>query len=248
MQAAPLANIRIVLSRPTHPGNIGAAARAMKNMGLGNLVLVAPEKFPHPDASARAADALDVLESARVCAQLGEAIDDCQLVIGTSARPRRIDWPTATPREAAARVVRAASAGPVALLFGQERTGLTNEELDRCQVLVTIPTARAYASLNLAAAVQILAYEVFVASAAGAGAPLETPTEPLATAEDLRRFYEHLEQVMVQTGFLDPANPRLLMRRLARLFGRIELDRNEMNILRGILTSVQQYGERQGND
>jgi TrmH family RNA methyltransferase len=243
----PLDAIRIVLSRPTHPGNIGAAARAMKNMGLRQLALVAAEKFPHPEATALAADAEDVLQTARQCLTLNEAIGDCALVIGTSARNRRIDWPALNPRECARRLIAASAHGPVALLFGQERTGLTNEELDRCQYVVTIPTSSAYSSLNLAAAVQILGYEIFAATVAGEDGHDGEREQPLATAEEVQRFYEHLEQVLVQTGFLDPANPRLLMRRLARLFGRVELDRNEINILRGILTSVQQYGQRRND-
>jgi tRNA (cytidine32/uridine32-2'-O)-methyltransferase len=238
-----LDSIRIVLARPTHPGNVGAAARAMKNMGLSQLALVAPERYPDPDATALAADAVDVLDRARVHATLEQAIADCTLVIGTSARNRRIDWPPLDPRACARRLLAAASAGPVALLFGQERTGLTNEELDRCQYLVTIPTSAAYPSINLAGAVQILAYEIF---AAHATADEKTPAhdQPLATAEEMQRLYGHLEQVLIETGFLDPANPRLLMRRLMRLFGRAELDRNELNIVRGILTSVQQYRTR----
>jgi TrmH family RNA methyltransferase len=236
--------IRIVLSRPTHPGNIGAAARAMKNMGLNHLVLVAPEKYPHPDATALAADAADLLEQARVCQTLEQAIGDCTLVIGTSARNRRIDWPALDPRACAQRLLTAAARGPVALLFGQERTGLTNDELDRCQYVVTIPTSANYASINLAGAVQILAYELFSASASGLERTGDAREQPLATADEMQRLYEHLEQVLIETGFLDPANPRLLMRRLVRLFGRAQLDRNELNIVRGILTSVQQFGAR----
>lgn len=238
-----LDSIRIVLARPTHPGNIGAAARAMKNMGLGQLALVAPERYPDPEATALAADAGDVLARAHVHATLEEAIGDCTLVIGTSARNRRIDWPALDPRACARRLVEAAAAGPVALLFGQERTGLTNDELDRCQYLVTIPTSTAYPSINLAGAVQILAYEIFTAGGVGAQSS-EAREQPLATAEEMQRLYEHLEQVLIETGFLDPANPRLLMRRLARLFGRAGLDRNELNIVRGILTSVQQHRTR----
>jgi TrmH family RNA methyltransferase len=244
MTAMSLEAIRIVLARPTHPGNIGAAARAMKNMGLSQLALVAPERYPDPEATALAADAGDVLAQARVHATLEEAIGDCTLVIGTSARSRRIDWPALEPRACAQRLVEAAASGPVALLFGQERTGLTNDELDRCQYLVTIATSAAYPSINLAGAVQILAYEVFMAAGAGMQSPPQAREQPLATAEEMQRLYEHLEQVLTETGFLDPANPRLLMRRLARLFGRAALDRNELNIVRGILTSVQQHRTR----
>jgi tRNA (cytidine32/uridine32-2'-O)-methyltransferase len=239
-----LGRIRIVLSRPTHPGNIGSSARAMKNMGLSELVLVAPERFPHPEATALAADALDVLDAARVVGTLEEAIADCRLVIGSSARGRRIDWPTLSPAECAQRLVTESSSASVALVFGQERTGLTNEELDRCQYLVTIPTSAEYAALNLAAAVQILAYEIFRAHSMIAPKEKVDGAEPLATAEELQRLYQHMERVLIDIGFLNPSNPRLLMRRLMRLFGRTELDRNELNILRGILTAVQQDHER----
>jgi TrmH family RNA methyltransferase len=243
-------SVRIVLARPTHPGNIGATARVMKNMGLSDLVVVAPLKFPHAEATAMAADATDVLDQARVVDTLEQAVGDCDLVIGTSSRSRRIGWPPLDTRDCAQRLVATAQEGrTAALVFGQERTGLINEELDLCQYVVTIPSNLAYPSLNLAAAVQILAYEIFRAQSTQSTVATVTSVEekreqPLATAEELQRFYEHLEQVLVQTGFLDPANPRLLMRRLIRLFGRTELDRNELNILRGILTSVQTYGGR----
>src|SRR2546422_702749 len=219
-----LESIRIVLSRPTHPGNIGAVARAMKNMGLAQLVLVAPQRYPDAEATALAAGAVDVLESARVCGALDEAIDNCHLVIGTSARNRRIGWPALDPKQGAERLVTGAGQGPVALVFGQERTGLTNEELDRCQFVVTIPTSETYSSLNVASAVQILAYELFVAAAARDSAEQESGEQPPATAGELQGLYEHLEKVLIETGFLDPANPRLLMRRLTRLFGRVALD------------------------
>lgn len=243
MSGLSTGSIRIVLSRPTHPGNIGATARAMKNMGLSELVLVAPHKFPHPDATAMASDAPDILEQARVYETLEQGIGDCELVIGTSSRSRRIGWPALDTIECAKRLVSVAAEGrAVALVFGQERTGLTNEELDRCQYVVTIPTSLDYPSLNLAGAVQIMAYEIMRARTAVSS---ETEREqPLATAEEVQLFYEHLERVLVQIRFLDPANPRLLMRRLMRLFGRTQLDRNELNILRGILTAVQTYGDR----
>jgi len=240
----PVSPIRIVLSRPTHPGNIGATARAMKNMGLAELTLVAPLKFPHPEATALAADAVDVLERARVCETLAQAVGDCELVIGTSARNRRIGWPALDPRECAARLCGAQ--GMSALVFGQERTGLINDELDLCQYVVTIPTSPAYPSINLAGAAQIMTYEIFRARQADFDGDARRE-QPLATAEELQLFYEHLERVLVQTEFLDPQNPRLLMRRLIRLYGRTGLDRNELNILRGILTSIEKGGDRQKN-
>lgn len=237
-----LSNIRIVLVRPTHPGNIGATARAMKTMALRRLYLVAPETFPSPEATDRAAGADDLLESAVVCATLDEAIRDCHLVLGTTARQRRIEWPALDPAEGARRLVEAAPRGPVALLFGQERTGLLNTELDRCHFMVTIPADREYSSLNLAAAVQILAYEIHRAVLAGSPTTGtgEARTGRPVSSEAMQRFYEHLEQVLQETGFLDPDNPRLLMRRLMRLFNRASPDDNEMNILRGILTAIQQ--------
>jgi TrmH family RNA methyltransferase len=237
----PQANIRIVLVRPTHPGNIGAAARAMKNMCLTQLYVVAPERFPHPEAMARAADAAELLSRAVICATLEEAIGDCQLVVGTSSRARRIDWPALSPPECARQLTSAAEQGAVALLFGQERTGLTNKELDRCQYMVSIPVNPDSPSLNLAAAVQILAYEIYLARLEGRSVPADASdnTTVVATQEDLQRLYEHLETVLVEIGFLDPQNPRRLMRRLVRLFNRAGLDQNELNILRGMLTAVQ---------
>jgi TrmH family RNA methyltransferase len=235
------ANIRIVLVRPTHPGNVGATARAMKNMALRSLYLIEPERFPSPEATDRAAGADDVLESAVSCTSLDEALKDCHLVIGTSARPRRIEWPTLDPAAGAGRLVEGARQGPVALLFGQERTGLINSELDRCHFVVTIPADQAYSSLNLASAVQILAYEIYRAVLAERPAEaMESREGRLASSEDMQRFYQHLEEVLQQIGFLDPDNPRFLMRRLMRLFNRASLDDNEMNILRGILTAIQQ--------
>lgn len=241
-----LANIRIVLVRPTHPGNVGATARAMKNMSLHHLYLVAPENFPSADASDRAAGADDVLGKAVICASLDEALMDCHLVIGTSARPRRIEWPSLDPESCARRMVDGARQGPVALLFGQERTGLLNSELDRCHFVVTIPADSKYSSLNLACAAQILAYEIHRAALSGPSANLTDMRKysRSASGEDMRRFYHHLEEVLQQIGFLDPANPRRLMRRLIRMFNRTALDRNEMNILRGILTAVQQHCEK----
>jgi tRNA (cytidine32/uridine32-2'-O)-methyltransferase len=233
----PLQSIRTVLIRPTHAGNVGGAARALKNMGLEQLYLVAPAGYRNGEALARAADARDVLESAVVCPSLDEAIGDCRFVLGTTARTRRIEWPTVDPREGAARVLEQAKRGPVALLFGQERSGLTNVELDRCNVLVYIPASAVYPSLNLVCAVQILAYEIFRLGSE----PLPPPAsaEVPATDAEVTHFYRHLEEVLIQIAFLDPANPRLLQRRLRRLFNRVQLDQNEVNILRGILTQIQ---------
>jgi len=239
----PLNRIRIVLVQPSHGGNIGGCARAMKNMDLTRLVLVAPENFPGEEASARAAGADDVLAQAQVCATLDEAIADCHLVIGTSARERRIAWPMLAPDEAARRLVTAAGQ-EVAVLFGRERTGLTNDELDRCQILVNIPANPEFSSLNLVCAVQVIAYEIRRAAetsdVAVSTSAAEMLGEPLATSAEIQRFYQHLDQVMVASGFLDPKNPRLLTRRIRRLFNRVEMTSNEVNILRGILSAVTQ--------
>jgi TrmH family RNA methyltransferase len=240
MSRDPLSNVRVVLVNTTHPGNIGAAARAMKNMGLTRLYLVAPSGFPGVEATARAAGADDVLGAAHVCPTLADALRGCHLVIGTSARPRTIAWPMLTPEMAARQLVAETAQGEVALLFGQERTGLTNDELDRCHALVAIPANPEFASLNLAAAVQILAYELRMAVFGSPVVDMPVPETPLATDEDVQRLYRHMEEVLIQIRFLDPGNPRKLMRRLMRLFNRVRLDSNELNILRGILTAVQQ--------
>lgn len=238
-------NIRIVLVETSHPGNIGAAARAMKTMCLEDLVLVNPSEFPHPDAAARASGAVDVLERARVAASLDEALAGCTLVAGTSARRRGIGPPELPPRDCAARLAAGAQQQDVALVFGRERTGLTNEELGRCHLLVNIPANPAYASLNLAAAVQVLCYELMLArNDAPAIAGSETP---LATADEMERFYEHLGSAALETGFLDPANPKHLLRRLRRLFNRAQPDQNEINILRGLLSALQGVRPRRRN-
>jgi len=243
-----LNHIRIVLVQPSHGGNIGGCARAMKNMGLTRLVLVAPEDFPSEEASARAAGADDVLAQAQLYATLDEAIADCHLVIGASARERRIAWPMLTPDAAARRLITANTGQEVAVLFGRERTGLSNNELDRCQILVNIPANPQFSSLNLACAVQLIAYEIRRAAGAGAVAvPASTEDmlgEPLATSAEIQLFYQHLDQIMIETGFLDPENPRLLRRRIMRLFNRVELTSNEVNILRGILSAAMQQAPK----
>lgn len=233
-----LERICVVLVEPSHPGNIGAAARAMKTMGLGDLRLVSPQAFPHAEASSLAAGASEVLAEARVTASLAEAVDDCTHVLGASARVRSLPWPELDAREGAQWAVSIQPEERAALVFGRERTGLTNEELGLCHRLVRIPANPDYASLNLAAAVQVLSYECRMAC----GARLEeTPAQnvpPAAASADVERFYQHLQQVLVRTGFLDPDAPRHLMRRLRRLFARARPDVNEINILRGILASI----------
>ena len=243
-----LQNIRVVLVNTSHAGNIGGAARAMKNMGLSSLVLVDPEDFPSPNAVARASGATDILDSARVVATLEEALAGCSLVLGTSARDRRIPWPLLDPRECASvSVEQSAGGGEVALVFGREYAGLTNEELQRCQYHVHIPSDPQFSSLNLAAAVQVLTYEVRMAWLAAAGRPtkvekLETTAmldaQPV-TVDELENYFGHLERTLVDIGFLDPTKPRHLMPRLRRLYGRSGISKLEMNILRGILTETQ---------
>ena len=228
--------LRIVLIDTTHPGNIGAAARAMKTMGLDELVLVRPRDFPSPEAEARASGAGDLLARARVVADLGAAVADCRLVVGTTARARAVAWPTRSPREAAPELVAAAGAAPVAVLFGRERSGLTNEEVDRCQYLLRIPAHPDYSSLNLASAVQLIAYELWLAR--GTPPPPAPGAGAAATGAELEGFYAHLERVLRQTGFLDEHHPRL-MRKLVRLYGRARPTSEEINILRGILTAVE---------
>lgn len=239
-------NIRVVLVEPSHPGNIGAAARAMHTMGLSDLVLVRPAHFPHPDATARAAGADEVLDRACTCDSLDEALAGCEWVLGTSARQRSIEWPMLAPRAAAERAASEYMDRTIALVFGRERTGLDNDELERCHALVYIPANPGYSSLNIAAAVQVLAYELRLAYLAPPpGAPRDGT--PLATADEMVKFYDHLEKVLLDTGFLDPDKPRHLMRRLRRLFNRAQPDGNEINILRGILSSVEKpTGPRHG--
>jgi len=232
-----LTNIRIVLCQTSHPGNIGSAARAMKTMGLSQLVLVRPKKFPHDIAEAMASGAGDILTEARVCDTLEEALTGCTFVIGLSARKRELSHQLVTAREAAAEAVQLAANQSVALVFGTEMSGLSNDELIRCQLLAMIPANPEYSSLNLAAAVQVMAYEIRIA-ALGTVAPVDSDFN-LASHEDVEGFYRHLEETLIGTGFLDPAMPKRLMSRLRRLFTRARLEKEEVNILRGILKSIQ---------
>ncbi len=237
--------IRIVLVGPQHPGNIGSAARAMKTMGLTDLWLVAPERFPAQEANALASNAADVLDSARVVPDLHAAIADCGLVVGTTARNRHLPWRIVEPREAAAEIAAASLASQVAVLFGSERAGLDNDQLRQCHVLLTIPTGEEYSSLNLAMAVQVITYELCLASRDRA-LPEGERSVPLASADEMEKFYAHLAQVLEEIEFRDRTGAGHLMARLRRLFHRAVLDENEVHILRGILTSVQGKRRRAG--
>ncbi len=231
--------LRIVLCGTTHPGNIGGAARAMKTMGLERLVLVDPKPgiFPSEEATARAVSAVDILERAEVVPSLDQAVADCTLVVGTTARERHIGPPVMLPRAFCEQAAELAGPGEVALVFGRERTGLSNEEVDLCQRLVRIPTQEAFASLNLAAAVQIMAYE-WIQSVASAPQPRPGRYRP-ANSEELEGHMKHLQQVIEETGFFAGKNQEAIVRRLRRIYARTQLDTNEINILRGLLSQVQ---------
>ena len=235
-------NIKIVLVNTAHPGNIGGAARAMKNMGLSELCLVEPREYPAPRAVWRAAGAREVLTHATVVDSVDEAIADCSLVIGTSARERRIPWPLINPRECGVRVWAEAQKHKVALLFGREDRGLTNDELQKCHYHVHIPSNPEYSSLNLATAVQVLAYEIRMASLANESGDLPDLAEwdqPLVNSEDLENFHNHLAETMAELDFYDPKNPKQLLTRMRRLFNRLRMDQMEVSILRGLLSAVQ---------
>ena len=236
---AMLSNVRIVLVETTHPGNIGAAARAMKTMAMDRLYLVRPKIFPHAEATARASGADDLLAKAQVCGDLVQALAGCRLVVGTSARHRAVDWPALWPRQAAEILVAEAALGPVALVFGRESSGLSNEELELCQYLVHIPTQADFNSLNVASAVQILAYECHLASL-GEQSGGVADERPLAGADLLDGLHQHLTATLRQIQFAHPQQSEKLLRRLRRLFNRARLDLDEINILRGILTKIQQ--------
>lgn len=240
-----LDNIRIVLVNTKHTGNIGAVARAMKNMGLSDLRLVAPKNGLDRQAFERAASALDVLDRAVVTETIDEAIADCSLVVGTSARGRRIPWPLVNPRQCARSVMAEAPDARVALMFGREDRGLTNEELQRCNLHVHIPANEEYSSLNLAMAVQVLCYELRMTYLESQQQLTESPMADwdlnFASAEDLERFFVHLEQALSEMGFLKTSAPKQLMTRLRRLFVRTRMDEMEISILRGVLTSAQSW-------
>ena len=236
-----LDNISIVLVNPSHPGNIGAAARAMKTMGLGRLCLVAPDDFPSGTATALASGADDILRNARVCGMLDEALADCKFVVGTSARVRGVSLPLVAPRDCARSIIDEATTHKVALIFGREDKGLTNEQLRRCHLQVYIPTNKEFSSLNLGAAVQVLCYELRIMLLSNADV-LEMPKprcHKLADMGDMERYYDHLDQVLMEIGFLDHSSHEKIMAKLRRLYGRIRPDCVELSILRGILSETQ---------
>ncbi|WP_323752549.1 tRNA (cytosine(32)/uridine(32)-2'-O)-methyltransferase TrmJ [Marinobacter sp.] len=256
--------IRIVLVETSHSGNIGAVARAMKNMGLGNLCLVNPASFPDETSYARSAGASDVLDRAQVVSSLDEALADCVMVMGTSARGRKVPWPVIPPPDAAATAVQHAANGKVALVFGRENHGLSNEELQRCHYHIHIPSNPDYSSLNLAMAVQVICYELRIfhlrSLEEGESRPFLEPMvapgdegwdSPPATAGEVEGFFGHFEQTLVDVDFHRRDNPRHLIARMRRLFQRARMDQMEVNILRGVLSSVQkaagvQIGKKRG--
>lgn len=238
-----LNSIRIVLVNTSHPGNIGSAARAMKTMGLSKLYLVNPQQFPHSKAIEMATGASDILDQAIVVGTLEEAVSDCTLVVGTSARMRTIPWPLLMPRELAEKVKQEPEGRQTAIVFGREQSGLTNEELQRCHLHVNIPANPDYSSLNIAAAVQVITYELRVAALHQASAQEEWDYR-LATADEMEKLFVHMEEVLIELDFLKPSAPRKLMTRLRRFFFRARPDVMEMNIFRGILGAIQDQSKR----
>ncbi|MGH8751770.1 MAG: RNA methyltransferase [Burkholderiales bacterium] len=232
----PLANVRVVLSHTSHPGNIGSAARAMKTMGLSALYLVNPRRFPDAEAQALAAGAQDLLDTARVCASLEEALSGTTFALALTARTRELSHIACNAREAAGLMLERAREQPVALVFGSEIAGLSNQEIIKCQMLAHIPANPESSSLNLAAAVQVMCYELRMALNGD-----EHPPQPVfeaASFDEIEMFYRHLEQVLIDTEFMNPEQPTRLMERLRRLFARTRLEKDEVNILRGILNAL----------
>lgn len=232
-------NIRFVMVATTHPGNIGAVARAMKTMGLSRLHLVTPKLFPHSDAVARASGADDLLAGAQIHDDLVGALSGCRIAVGSSARLRHIEWPVLEPDDCALRLLDEAQFGPVALVLGRESSGLTNDELSCCQYLAHIPTEPDFSSLNIAAAAQLFAWEIRRAARAMEGKTPEAESRDVATVDAMEGFYGHLAETLTAIGFSDPAQSRKLMRRLRRLFNRACPDWTELDILRGILSAAQ---------
>jgi tRNA/rRNA methyltransferase len=237
---SPLDNVRIVLSHTSHPGNIGAAARAMKTMGLKKLYLINPVSFPDKEAEARSAGAWDILNEAVVCTSLDDALRDTTLAAAITARSRNLSHEVADSRQGATDLLEQAAHHQVALVFGTEMSGLTTAEISKCQLIIHIPADPNYSSLNLASAVQVIAYELRMALLSGDENRIPPPrSNPPATFDEIEFFYQHLEKSMIRSGFLDPAEPKRLMQRIRRLFARTRLEKEEVNILRGILTMLE---------
>jgi len=234
-----LENISIIMVGTTHPGNIGAAARAMNNMSIKHLVMVSPKCPVGEVAYARASGAHSILDQRLTVETLEEAIQDCELVIGSTARIRSLSWPELSPTEMAKKTWSLNDESQVAIVFGREHSGLTNEELQLCNYMVNIPTNPDFSSLNVASAIQVLCYEVYKTLDEGKAVEIVTPSEPTATSFDLEGYFDHLERVLIVTGYLNADNPRQLLQRLRRLYQRANMSKNEVNILRGILSSVE---------
>lgn len=242
-----LENIRIVLINTFHPGNIGSSARALKTMGLNQLYLVSPREFPHEEANRLAASAEDVLTSAVVVDTLFEAVADCKMVVISTVRERGYDLPVLTPEHCAEQLLESSKQGPVALVFGPERFGISNEDLSLGKYRVTIPSNPEYSSLNLAAAVQTLSYEIYKHSHQGCEKNTTSDSREQVSLQDMERFYTHLEQTYLSTGFINSKHPGQVVKRLRQLFARAQPDQMEMNILRGMLTSVDKIVEKKDN-
>ncbi len=236
-----LENIKIVMVETTHPGNIGAAARALKNMELSQLVLVNPKCPIGERAYSRGSGANNILDERVVVDTLPEAVADCQLVVGTSARLRSLAWPELTPETLAQKVAGSSDDEKVAIVFGREHAGLTNEELKHCNYTVTIPTNPKFSSLNVASAIQVVSYEIYKNILEVDDSESMNISEPVADSAELEGYFAHLEQVLISTEFLNKDNPRQMMKRLRRLYQRAEPSKNEVNILRGILSSVEKF-------
>jgi TrmH family RNA methyltransferase len=243
-----LQRVRVILINTTHPGNVGATARAMKVMGLENLHLVTPKLFPHADATAMASGADDLLQHATLHPTLESALEGCGLVLGTSARMRSLAMPQMDARAAARKAFAESGQHDVAILFGRERYGLTNDEMQRCHALVHIPSNADYSSLNLAQAVQILCYELRMVALGNDGYVQEALGRDPVDGKQMELFYAHLEQTLLEIQFLNPDQPKKLMMRLRRLFNRSRPDQNELNILRGILSATQNRRDRDSGE
>lgn len=229
-------NIRIVLVNPSHPGNIGSTARAMKTMGLKNLYLIQPRKFPDLQATAMASNADDVLDNAKVCEDVRQAIADCHLVLATSARSRELPWPMLSPRTMGEKVAAQGSEKEVAILFGRESAGLTNDELQLADYHVQIPAVEGYSSLNLSQAVQVLAYELRMAFVDEK--PMKEAMGSIASSQQIQDLNQNLEAALIESGFIDPKNPRHTMAKIRRIFAKAKLEELEVSLLRGAIKSL----------